>query len=89
MEDLATDHHPTCGDLIRSVREQLTAKRIELTLLLAETYAEEHRPAETIAVLEPALKAYPERRDFAQRLAAAYHAAGREDEARGLAEVIS
>jgi len=89
VEDLATDHHPTCGDMIRSVREQLLTKRVELTMVLADTYAGEHKPADAIAVLEPALKAYPERRDIAQRLAAAYRAAGREDEARGLAEVIS
>ena len=37
----------------------------------------------------PKLSLNPERRDLAQRLAAAYRAAGREDEARGLAEVIS
>jgi DNA-binding SARP family transcriptional activator len=87
VEDLATDHHPTCIELVNSVRDQLAAKRIELALVLADTYVADRKPGDAIAVLQPAFRAQPGRQDIAQRLAAAYRAAGRDAEARGLAEL--
>jgi len=84
VEDIATDRHPTCTDLIREQREQLAAKRLELIVWLADSYIATNRPAEAIAVLEPTLTAQPSRDDLRARLAAAYKRAGRSDDAAGL-----
>jgi hypothetical protein len=84
IEDIATDRHPTCTDLIRAQRELLSAKRLELSLVLAASYLTNARPAEAIAVLEPAFQERPERGDLRARLAAAYRAAGRQAEASAL-----
>ena len=87
VEDLATDHHPTCTELIRGLREQLTTKRIDLILLLANTFLEDKRPGEAVALLEPVMRDQPSRNDLVERLATAYRASGRETEARGLAQL--
>lgn len=84
IEDLATDRHPTCTELIRELRESLTNKRVDLALLLAEAHQRSGRPAQAIAVLEPALSDRLQRKDLADRLAAAYRGAGREAEAKAL-----
>jgi hypothetical protein len=84
IEDLATDRHPTCTELIRELRELLTNKRVELSLLLADIHLRAGQPAQAIAVLEPALNDRRERKDLADRLAAAYRGAGREAEAKAL-----
>jgi hypothetical protein len=84
IEDLATDHHPTCTELIREVRESLTNKRVELALLLADTRMRDGRSGQAIATLEPALSDRSERKDIADRLAKAYRSAGREAEAKAL-----
>jgi hypothetical protein len=84
IEDLATDRHPTCTELIRELRESLTNKRVELSLLLADIHLRAGQPAQAIAVLEPALNDRPERKDLGDRLAAAYRGAGREAEAKAL-----
>jgi hypothetical protein len=84
IEDLATDRHPTCTELIRELRESLTNKRVELSLLLADFHLRAGQPAQAIAVLEPALNDRRERKDLADRLAAAYRGAGREAEAKAL-----
>jgi hypothetical protein len=80
VEDIATDHHPTCGDLIREQRDLLAAKRLELIVWLADSYTATNRPAEAIAILEPALANQSGRDDLRARLAAAYSRA----EAAGL-----
>jgi hypothetical protein len=84
IEDLATGRHPTCTELIREIRESLTNKRVELALLLAESYLRAGQSAQAIAVLEPAVNDRRERKDLADRLAGAYRAAGREAEAKAL-----
>jgi predicted Zn-dependent protease len=55
-----------------------------LILLLADSYLATSRPAEAIAVLEPAFQEQPERDDLRARLAAAYSRAGRKPEAASL-----
>jgi hypothetical protein len=84
IEDLATDRRPTCTELVRELRESVTSKRVDLALLLAESYLRAKQPAEAIAVLEPAINDRRERKDVADRLAAAYRAAGREAEAKAV-----
>ena len=84
IEDLATDRHPTCTELVRELRESLTSKRVELALLLDDTYKRAGQYSLAIAVLEPAHNDRPERKDVADRLAAAYRGAGREAEALAL-----
>ena len=84
IEDLATDRHPTCTEQVRELRESLTNKRVELALLLAETYMHSGQYALAIGVLEPALDDRSERKDLADRLVAAYRGAGREAEALAL-----
>lgn len=84
VEDIATDHHPSSNELITSLRKELARRRETLILRLAATYMANRRPDQAIALLEPA------RRDSAgtevrENLAAAYRAAGREADARGLA----
>jgi hypothetical protein len=78
VEDLATDHHPTCTALIGEVRDLLGAKRLELTLLLADSHLAKSRPGEAIQLLEPAFRERVGREDVRARLAAAYRSAGRE-----------
>ena len=85
VEDLATDRHPTRTELIKEVRELLLSKRIELALVLADTYLAGGRDGLAIGVLEPVLRDRPNRKDLADRLAAAYRSAGREAEAEALA----
>jgi DNA-binding SARP family transcriptional activator len=84
VEEIATDRHPTCTDLIREQRDLLAAKRLGLILLLADSYLAAGRPAEAIAVLEPAFQEQPVRDDLRARLAAAYSQAGRKPEAASL-----
>jgi hypothetical protein len=84
IEDLATDRHPTCTELIRELRESLTNKRVDLSLLLADAHLHAGQPAQAITVLEPALSDRSERKDLADRLATAYRETGREAEAKAL-----
>lgn len=84
IEDLATDRHPTCTGLVRELRELLTNKRVDLSLLLADTHLRAGRPRQAIAILEPALGDRSERKDVADCLAAAYRSAGRSAEAKAL-----
>jgi hypothetical protein len=84
IEDLATDHHPTCTALIRELRELLTTKRVELSMLVADSHLANHHSDQAIALLERAFKERPERVDLGARLANAYHAAGREAEAAAI-----
>jgi len=84
IEDLATDRHPTCTGLVRELRELLINKRVDLSLLLADTHLGAGRSTQAIAILEPALGDRSERKDIADRLAAAYRSAGRDAEARAL-----
>ena len=86
VEDHATDHHPTCTDLVSEVRGLLATKRADLALVLADTYFASGRSAQAIAVLEPAFREHPKRKDLADRLGAAYRDAGRDAEAQALAE---
>jgi hypothetical protein len=84
LEDFATDRHPSCTELIHELRESLTNKRVDLALLMADIHLRAGRPAQAIAVLEPAINDRRERKDLADRLAAAYRGAGREAEAKAL-----
>jgi len=84
IEDLATDRHPTCTPLVRELRELLINKRVDLALLLADSYLGAGRPTQAIAILEPALGDRSQRKDIADRLAAAYRSAGRDAEAKAL-----
>jgi hypothetical protein len=84
IEDLATDRHPSCTELIHELRESLTNKRVDLALLIADIDLRAGQPTQAIATLEPAVDDRPQRRDLANRLAAAYRGAGREDEANAL-----
>ena len=84
IEDLATDRRPTCTGLVRELRELLINKRVDLSLLLADTHLGAGHPTSAIAVLEPALSDRSERKDVADRLAAAYRSAGRDAEAKEL-----
>jgi hypothetical protein len=84
IENLATDRHPTCTELMRELRELLIDKRVELALRLAGAYLRAGRPAEAVAVLEPAGDDRPQRKDVADRLVAGYRGAGREAEAKAL-----
>jgi len=88
-DDLATDHRPTCTDLIKEVREMLTVKRIDLALVLADTYLATGRPAQAVAVLEPLVKEQAKRKDLADRLVTAYRGVGRDAEAEALASRFS
>jgi hypothetical protein len=85
IENIATDRHPTCTTLVAELRELLISKRADLSLLLADAHLRDGRPGEAIAILEPALSDRGERKDLADRLAAAYRAAGRDAEAKALA----
>jgi len=84
VEDIATDHHPTCTDLIREQRELLAGKRLELIVWLADSYTATNRQAEAIAILEPALTDQSARADLRARLTAAYSRAGGGADAAGL-----
>lgn len=84
IEDLATDRHPTCTELIRELRETLISKRVELSVLLADAYLRTGQPARAVGVLEPAVSDRPQRKDLADYLATAYRGAGREAEANAL-----
>jgi hypothetical protein len=84
VEDFATDRHPTCTGAIRDLRELLTAKRLDLILVLADSYTATNRPTEAVAILEPTFQELPERDDLRARLAAAYSSAGRGAEAAAL-----
>jgi len=84
FENIATDSHPTCSALMAELRERLINKRLGLSLLLADAYLRDGLPLLAIAVLEPALSDRTERKDLADRLAAAYRAAGRDAEAKAL-----
>jgi hypothetical protein len=84
VEDFATDRHPTCTGVIRDLRELLTAKRLDLILVLADSYTATNRPTEAVAILEPTFQELPERDDLRARLAAAYSSAGRGAEAAAL-----
>lgn len=86
VEDLATNNRPTCTDLIRDLRVQLSAKRLALAIVLADTYLDGKRPEQAIAILEAVRREQPDRSDLTQRLANAYRLAGREAEARGLSK---
>ena len=84
LENFATDRHPSCTELIHDVRESLTNKRVDLALLMGDVHLRAGRPAQAIAVLEPAITDRRERKDLADRLVAAYRGAGREAEAKAL-----
>jgi len=84
VEDLATDHHPTCTELIREIREMLINRRADLSLLLGDTYLRAGQAALAITILEPPVGDRPQRKDLADRLAAAYRGAGREAEAKAV-----
>jgi hypothetical protein len=84
IEDLATDRHPTCTELVRDLRQLLISKRVDLALLLANTHLATGRPTQAIAILELALGDRSERKDVADCLAAAYRSAGRSAEAKAL-----
>jgi DNA-binding SARP family transcriptional activator len=84
IEDIATDRHPTCTELIRELRESLATKRLDLILLLGDSYTAADRPAEAIAILEPVFQQQTERDDLRARLVAAYNRAGRGAEASAL-----
>lgn len=84
IEDIATDHHPTCTALVQELRELLTGKRVELTILVADSLLSAHQTEQAIVVLERAFKERPERADLRARLAAAYHSAGREADAAAI-----
>jgi DNA-binding SARP family transcriptional activator len=86
VEDFATDHHPTCTDLVKEVRGLLASKRADLATALADTYLASGRSAQAIAALEPVVREHPNRKDLAVRLAAAYRSAGRDAEAKALLE---
>ncbi len=87
VEDLATDHHSTCTQMVGELRERLGAKRLDLAILLAATHLADGRVDRAIAILEASRREHAGRRDIAERLAAAYRAAGRDADARGLAEL--
>jgi hypothetical protein len=84
VEDLATDHHPTCTALIRDLRELLTIKRGELAMLVADSLLATDRPDQAIMLLERIFQEQPHRTDVRARLAATYRSAGREAEASAL-----
>ena len=84
IEDLATDRHATCTKVVRDLRELLISSRVDLSLLLADAHLRASRPTQAIAVLGPALSDRSERKDIADRLAAAYRSAGRDAEAKAL-----
>ncbi len=81
VEDLATDHHPTCTALVQELRELLTTKRVELAIVVADSFLSTQQPDQAIALLERVFRERPERVDLRARLAAAYHGAGREADA--------
>ena len=84
IEDIATDRHPTCTQLVRGLREQLVDKRVELALLLADSYLKKGDAVKAIAVLEPAIADRSQRQDLVARLSQAYRQAGRDAEAAKL-----
>jgi len=84
VEDLATDHHPTCTALIRDLRELLTTKRVELAMLVADSFLATHRSDQAIMLLERAFQEQPQRMDVRTRLAAAYRSVGRDADASAL-----
>ncbi len=84
VEDLATDHHPTCTALIRDLRELLTTRRVELAMLVADSFLATHRSDQAIMLLERAFQEQPDRTDVRARLAAAYRSTGRGADASAL-----
>ena len=84
VEDIATDHHPTCADLMREVRNLLGAKRAELAIAIATTQLASNRTAAAITVLERAYAERPESAELAVSLASAYRRAGRKADADAL-----
>jgi len=84
IENLATDRHPTCTELVRDLRELLITRRVDLSLILGDVHLRNGRPLQAIGVLEPALSDRVERKDLADRLALAYRAVGRDAEAKAL-----
>jgi hypothetical protein len=84
IEDIATDRHPTCTQLVRGLREQLVDKRVELALLLADSYLKNGDAVKAIGVLEPAIADRSQRQDLVARLSQAYRQAGRDAEAAKL-----
>ena len=84
VDDIATDHHPSCGDLIREVRNLLGAKRAELAIAIATSQLASNRVPAAITVLERAYRERPESTDLAASLASAYRRAGRKADADAL-----
>jgi DNA-binding SARP family transcriptional activator len=84
IEDIATDHHPTCSELIRDLRNMLAGKRVDLAIALASSHLARNHPDPAISLLEGAYAERPESADLATSLASAYRRAGRETEAKGL-----
>ncbi len=84
VEDLATDHHPTCTELIHETRKQLGDMRDRLIWVLARTYLVGRRPDKAVELLEPAVEGSPSGPDLRELLAEVYRALGREADARAL-----
>jgi len=84
VDDIATDHHPTCGDLIREVRNLLGVKRAELAIGIATSHLASNRTTAAITVLERAYTERPESADLAASLASAYLRAGRKTDAEAI-----
>ena len=84
IEEIVTDRHPTCTVLVSELRSSLIDKRVGLALRLGDHYLQGGQAAKAIAILERAIADRGERKDVADRLSAAYRAAGREAEAKKL-----
>ena len=87
IDDLVTDHHPTCTDMVQDLRRKLSDRRAEVMAVLAATYIAGRRPDLAVEMLEPALHTLPDRADLRELLAGAYRASGREVDARALVGV--
>ena len=85
VEDVVTDHHPTCTVMIQDLRKQLSDRRAELLAVLARAYIAGRRADLAVELLEPTLHELPDNADLRKLLADAYRAIGREADARALA----
>lgn len=88
VEDVVTDHHPTCTELIQQLRTKLSDRRVELVAVLARTYIAGKRADMAVDLLEATRQGLSGRPQLVEVLAEAYRATGRESDARALVEVL-
>jgi hypothetical protein len=77
VDNLVTSGHPTCTELIKSLRERLAERRSQLAALLGRTYIAGRRSDLAVALLEAATDDHPAEVRLRELLAEANRASAR------------